>query len=104
MARRMTRRSTAVCVSALVAFACTTQPTPSPNLPTASPPASAIPPVKPAPAPYEVLLAEWTGPHGGGPPWDKVETALLGPAIEKAGEIFLAEIDTIAARKDAPSF
>jgi len=42
------------------------------------------------------LLAPWTGPYGGVPPFDKVEVALIGPALEAAMASQLAEIDAIA--------
>jgi peptidyl-dipeptidase Dcp len=53
---------------------------------------------------YQLLLEAWAGPHGGVPPWDKVETALLLPAIEKAGELYLKEVDAIAESSDQPTF
>ena len=32
----------------------------------------------------QVLLAEWTGPYGGVPPFDKVEVSMFQPALEQA--------------------
>src|ERR1044072_146916 len=50
------------------------------------------------------LLAEWTGPHGGTPPFDRVQVALFKPALEAAMAENLAEIDKIAKDSAAPNF
>ncbi|WP_237144461.1 M3 family metallopeptidase [Pontibacter pamirensis] len=42
------------------------------------------------------LLAEWTGPYGGVPAFDKMKLADLKPAMEKGMALQLAEIDAIA--------
>jgi peptidyl-dipeptidase Dcp len=58
-----------------------------------------------APAPAaNPLLAEWVGPHGGTPPFDKVRVADFKPALEAAMAENLAEVDKIAAEKSAPNF
>jgi peptidyl-dipeptidase Dcp len=70
-------------------------------------PAQAAPQTSSAPAnsPVDnVLLAEWTGPHGGTPPFDRVQVALFKPALEVAMAENLAEIDKIAKETAAPSF
>jgi peptidyl-dipeptidase Dcp len=51
-----------------------------------------------------VMLAPWTGPYGGVPPWDKVQVASFGPAFEIGLALQLAEIDVIAENPEAPSF
>jgi peptidyl-dipeptidase Dcp len=51
-----------------------------------------------------ILLAEWAGPHGGTPPFDRVQVALFKPALEAAMAENLAEVDKIAADKSAPTF
>jgi peptidyl-dipeptidase Dcp len=51
-----------------------------------------------------VLLAEWKGPHGGTPPFDRVQVSQFKPALEAAMAENLAEIDKIAADKSAPDF
>lgn len=51
-----------------------------------------------------ILLAEWTGPYGGVPAFDKMDVALLKPALEKAMAMQLAEIDSITANPEAPTF
>ncbi|HEX6185147.1 MAG TPA: M3 family metallopeptidase [Pyrinomonadaceae bacterium] len=50
------------------------------------------------------LLAEWTGPHGGVPPFDRVQVAFFKPALEAGMAEQLAEIDKIAADPAAPTF
>ena len=42
-----------------------------------------------------VLLAEWTGPHGGVPAFDRMDLAVLEPVLESGMAIHLAEIDRI---------
>ena len=49
-----------------------------------------------------VLLAEWTGPYGGVPPFDKVEVAQMKPALEQGMSAALADIDAIA-KETAPA-
>lgn len=56
------------------------------------------------PADPNPLLAEWTGPYGGVPPFDKVQIALFKPALEAAMTENLAEIDKIAKDSAAPTF
>lgn len=51
-----------------------------------------------------VLLAEWTGPYGGVPAFDKMNLADLQPAIEKGMAMNLAEIDLIANNPEAATF
>jgi peptidyl-dipeptidase Dcp len=50
------------------------------------------------------LLAPWTGPYGGVPPFDRVEVAQFKPALEAAMAEQLAEIDKIAADPAPPTF
>jgi peptidyl-dipeptidase Dcp len=50
------------------------------------------------------LLAEWTGPYGGVPPFDKVQIALFKPALESAMSENLAEIENITKMQSAPTF
>ena len=51
-----------------------------------------------------VLLAPWTGPFGGLPPFDRVRVADLKPALEAAMAEKLLEIDRIASDPAAPTF
>ncbi|HEX2834732.1 MAG TPA: M3 family metallopeptidase [Thermoanaerobaculia bacterium] len=61
-------------------------------------------PAAPAPAASNPLLAPWTGPYGGVPPFDKVRVEDFQPAFEAAMAENLAEIDRIASDPAAPTF
>jgi peptidyl-dipeptidase Dcp len=50
------------------------------------------------------LLAPWTGPYGGVPPFDLASVQLLGPAMEAAMAAELAEIEAIANDPASPTF
>jgi peptidyl-dipeptidase Dcp len=50
------------------------------------------------------LLAPWTGAFDGVPPFDRASVALLGPALEAAMAMELAEIDAIAASPEPATF
>ena len=58
----------------------------------------------PAAAADQPLLARWTGPYGGVPPFDRVEVAQFQPELEAGMAEQLAEIDKIAADPAEPSF
>ncbi len=51
-----------------------------------------------------VLLAEWTGPFGGVPAFDKMDLNDLKPALETGMERGLADIDAIANSTGPPTF
>ena len=51
-----------------------------------------------------VLLAEWTGPYGGVPAFDKMDLEALEPAVDVAMARSLEEIDTIAQNSEPPTF
>jgi len=51
-----------------------------------------------------ILNAEWSGPYGGVPAFDKVKITDFKPALEAAMTENLAEIDRITSAKDAPNF
>jgi peptidyl-dipeptidase Dcp len=93
---------------AIVLAGCGAEPAPPPVPPPATPAPVAPPVISAGPAAqsaaYEVLLADWAGPFGGVPPWDKVETKLFAPAVDKAGELLLKEVDAIAQNPAAPTF
>ena len=61
-------------------------------------------PATAAKAELPFLLQPWTGPHGGVPPWDKVQPEQFPPAFEVAFADLRAEIRTIADNKAAPTF
>jgi peptidyl-dipeptidase Dcp len=50
------------------------------------------------------LLAEWNGPYGGVPPFDKVRVSDFRPALERAMTRNMAEINAISTDSDAPTF
>jgi peptidyl-dipeptidase Dcp len=50
------------------------------------------------------LLAPWTGPYGGVPPFDKVKVEHFQPALEAAMAEQLAEVDKIANDPALPAF
>jgi len=50
------------------------------------------------------LLAPWTGPYGGVPPFDKAKVDYLKPALEAGMAQNLAEVDRIANDPAAPTF
>lgn len=51
-----------------------------------------------------ILLAEWTGPYGGVPAFDKMQLTDVKPALEKGMVLNLAEIDEIVNNPDRPTF
>ncbi|MEQ1709329.1 MAG: M3 family metallopeptidase [Terricaulis sp.] len=57
-----------------------------------------------AQANQNVLLAPWTGPHGGVPPWDHADPTLIPAALELGVALQEAEIQAIAKNPAAPSF
>lgn len=50
------------------------------------------------------LLATWTGPYGGVPPWDRVQPADFPEAFAIAIDLRQAEIDAIANNAEPPTF
>lgn len=63
---------------------------------------SAQPPVQAAAV--NPLLAEWAGPYGGVPPWDKVRPELFPGALQAALDERRAEVARIADDPAAPTF
>ncbi len=57
-----------------------------------------------SPADPNPLLAEWVGPYGGVPPFDKVQVALFKPALESAMAESLADIEKVAKQTTTPTF
>ena len=88
--------------AALAVFtaACATTPADMPTQPTTSP----APVTTPATSSTNPLLAPWTGPYGGIPPFDRVNVADMKPALEAAMAENLAEVDRIANNPAAPTF
>lgn len=50
------------------------------------------------------LLADWVGPFGGLPPFDRVQVALFKPALEAGMTENLSEVEKIATAATAPTF
>lgn len=57
-----------------------------------------------APAAPNPLLAEWTGPYGGVPPFDVVSPELFPGAFEAAIAERRAEVEAVAANPEPPTF
>ncbi|HEY5721780.1 MAG TPA: M3 family metallopeptidase [Allosphingosinicella sp.] len=57
-----------------------------------------------ADVPDNILLADWTGPYDGVPPWDKVTPELFPEAIQFAIDEQRREVLAIAASAEAPTF
>ncbi|MFN2498105.1 MAG: M3 family metallopeptidase [Pyrinomonadaceae bacterium] len=58
----------------------------------------------PASANTNPLLANWVGPYGGVPPFDRVQISYFKPALEAAMAESLAQVDQIAKNSAAPTF
>lgn len=50
------------------------------------------------------MIAEWTGPYGGVPPWDKIAVSDFVAAFEHAIDAARAEIAALTANKQKPTF
>ncbi|WP_066835576.1 M3 family metallopeptidase [Rufibacter ruber] len=86
----------------LAVMGCTsTQPQQPASTESATPPPTAQ---MKLPAFDNYLLKEWLGPYGGVPAFDKMDLALLKPAMERGMELQLAEIDRITNNPEAPTF
>ncbi len=70
---------------------------------TAAAPSTAATAAAPAAA-GNPLLAPWTGPYGGIPPFERVEVAQFRPALEAAMAEQLAELERITSNREAPTF
>ena len=86
-------------VSALSLAACSPSETAAPTSPSEAPNATTT-----ALATNNVLLAEWTGPYGGVPAFDKVSLSEVKDALETGMATNLAEIDAITANTDPATF
>jgi len=60
--------------------------------------------VETPPSPANPLLAPWSGPHGGVPPFATARVEHFKPALEAAMAEQLAEVDAIAANPAQPDF
>jgi peptidyl-dipeptidase Dcp len=66
--------------------------------------AAPVPAAAPEATVQNPLLAPWTGPHGGLPPFDAVKVEHFRPALEAAMAEQLAEVDRIANDTAPPTF
>jgi peptidyl-dipeptidase Dcp len=57
-----------------------------------------------AEANQNALLKPWSGPHGGVPPWDQADPALVPAALELGIALQEAEVQAIATNPGAPTF
>ena len=85
---------------ALTAISCATTADPAVNAnPTTAAPVAAAPAV-----PANPLLATWSGPYGGVPPWDQVRPELFPEAFRTGIELRRAEIAAIAGNAEPATF
>jgi peptidyl-dipeptidase Dcp len=102
---RRTMIPRAALLLSLTVPACTKVPAQATVTPTAE-----VTPAKPtttsstAPEETNPLLAEWTGPYGGVPAFDRMDLAALEPAVLRGIELHLAELDAIASDPAPPTF
>lgn len=61
-------------------------------------------PLSAVPSSPNPLLADWTGPYGGVPPFDRVKVEYFKPALEAGMAEHLREIDRIARDPEPPTF
>ncbi|WP_255478789.1 M3 family metallopeptidase [Rufibacter sp. XAAS-G3-1] len=59
---------------------------------------------QPQQEPDNLLLAEWAGPYGGVPAFDKMKLADIKPAMEKGMALHLADIEALVNNPAAPTF
>jgi peptidyl-dipeptidase Dcp len=57
-----------------------------------------------AEADKDPMLAAWTGPYGGVPPWDKVKASLFSAAFTTGIALRAAEISVITTNPEPPTF
>ncbi|MGN6182939.1 MAG: M3 family metallopeptidase [Thermoanaerobaculia bacterium] len=111
--RAALNRTGALLVTIVTMSGCATAPNPAPSPSTAAPAAvettntmntpEVTVPATPAPV-TNPMLAEWTGPYGGVPPFDKIRVEDFKPALEASMAENLAEIDRIANDPAPPNF
>jgi peptidyl-dipeptidase Dcp len=88
-------------IAVVMAWGCTTT---SPDAPDA-PVEQAAAPTEAAPRPASnPLLAEWVGPYGGVPAFDKMDLGDLEAALEAGMASSLADIDAVASNPAPPTF
>jgi len=98
--RPLTLARTGAVVLATAAAGCASVQTMDPATSRADEPAQQAP----AAASNNPLLAPWTGPYGGVPPFDRVRVEDIKPALEAAMAENLGEVERIANDPAAPTF
>jgi peptidyl-dipeptidase Dcp len=94
----MRARLLALLASTALMTGCTTMnQTATAEAPAAPPAAAPVPSNNP-------LVAKWTGPYEGVPPWDKMKPDLFPEAFERAMAEVKAEVDAIVNNPAAPTF
>src|SRR5688500_17056015 len=93
---------TGALVLATAAAGCATMQNQASTTDAAAPAAAAA--AVPAGAANNPLLAEWTGPYGGVPPFDQVRIEDFRPALEAGMAQELAEVERIASNPAPPTF
>jgi len=91
-------------LAAVVACSGPAKPAPMPHVTTVTSPATSRVAELRAKADAHPLLAAWTGPYGGVPPWDKLTPAALPEAFALGLDLLAAEIDAIATDPAPPTF
>ncbi len=97
-------RSFYLITSAILALSGCSGQTPSEKSTTQEADSSAQKEVSTRPEQANSLLAEWTGPYGGVPAFDKMDLADLKIALQTGMTRNLAEIEAITANTDSPTF
>jgi peptidyl-dipeptidase Dcp len=93
MVTSMTKRDLALTAALALTLACGSTPKPDPELAKLTAQANANP-----------MLAAWSGPHGGVPPWDKAKADVFPTSFETGLALLLAEVDAIANNPEQPRF
>jgi peptidyl-dipeptidase Dcp len=70
----------------------------------AQPAAAPAPSPAAAQAPANILVAEWSGPYGGVPPFDRVRPDLFPAAFQQSIDSLLREVDAIANNPQPATF
>jgi len=90
--------------AALALAGCTTTAPQETAIATAAEPVAAAPAPAAPVVPDNILLAEWTGPYAGVPPWNQVKPELFPEAFQFAIDEQRREIAAIVDNPEAPTF
>lgn len=98
------RTACLVGAGALALVACAASPGAPGGAPPVAPSAPPPPPAAPPASSASALLAPWSGPYGGVPPFSRVKVADLAPALSAAMDEKRREIAAIADDPSPPTF